>query len=458
LIKVLTVICLSICLTITPFSISKNNNLEKIKYGGITRTLHLLKTSNKRNQNEISILFYGQSIIGNLNSDILIKSLKKSFPYAKITHKNKAIGGFTIPSLIKTAEHDLYGENPDLIIFHGYDGIDDGLLDSLVYNIRSRLNSDILLFDHHYVWDKPKSKLELINKSHDFDSNQIKNVAKKYDCGFVNVREKWRNYLDSNNIGPNELIGNTVDANVHPNEKGNKLLRKILISAFKSNNNINYNFENDALREKVTLEKSFRKYSINFQGNRLILETNKRYNKGSKIEVLINDKRPSEIKSNYCITRPSVGYNTWMPAVKKISFGHTFPVKEAWKIKIFDIDRTKKTFKFRLAGSLAGFDGEGSSKSNFVSNSGRISIKKEDWNIFEIEKITKDITPEYFEINFNIDLLVDDTLKLEKRTSKYLLFRGNYTENLKLELKVVNGNPDLEKIKIFRPYIDIEKK
>lgn len=431
---------------------SKSNDLKRIKYEGITRTTYLLETSNQSNRNRVDILFYGQSIIGGLKSDVLIDSLKKRFPFANIKHKNKAIGGFALPSLIKTAEHDLYQETPDLIIFHGYEGIEDGVFDSLIYNIRSKLSSDLLLFNHHYVWDKPQSKLDSINKFHDFDSKQIENIAKKYSCGFVNVREQWKEYLDSNNVHANELIGNTIEPNVHPNDKGNALLRSILLSAFENSSNQKYDTEKDALREVVLLDDT-KTHTNCFKSNRLILETDRRFNEKAKVEVFINDNKPSEFKSNYLITRPSKGYKSWMPGLKKVSMGSFFPRKEEWRLKIFEIDRANKTFKYSLIGSLTGFDGEGSSQSNFISNSGRISINKSDWNIFEIEKITKNQTPENFEINFEVILLVNDILELERSTSKYLLFKADNVMNLKLDIKITQGNPTLKKLHAFRPYI-----
>ena len=122
-------------------------------------------------------------------------------------------------------------------------------------------------------------------------------------------------------------------------------------------------------------------------------------------------------------------------------------------MKIFEINRTKKTFKYALTGSLTGFDGEGSSTTNFISNSKRIAINKEDWNIFEIEKITKSQTPENFEIKFDVVLLVNDILELERRTSNYLLYKGSKTESIKLNIKVIDGIPELKRIHVSRPYI-----
>lgn len=441
------------CLSILFFSCSsKINSSDKIKYGGIIRTLSLLDSSNELSRNEVNILFYGQSIVDGLKPEIFIDSLKKRFPFAKIKYKNKAIGGFTVPNLLKTSQHDLYVDNPDLIIFHAYDGIKDSLFDTLIRNIRVKLNSDILLFDHHYVWDKPQDRLDKINDSHDFDSNAIKEIAKKYNCGFVNVREQWKNYLNSNNIKPNELMGNTIDPNVHPNNKGNILLRSILLSVFDKNNESNFKIESDKLRDKITLDKVSKNFNFNVYGNRVTLETDRRHNKGAKIKILINDLLPSSIKSNYTISRPSKGFKSWMPAIKKVSFGNPFPIEEIWEFKILNIDRDNFSFDFSLKGSLTGFDGGGSSNTDFVSNSGRIIIKKEDFNILKIEKITKKETPENFIINFEVKLLVNDTISMERKISKYTIYRGLVSEEQKIEFEVITGNPKLKKLIIDRPY------
>ena len=82
--------------------IKREPRINLVKYDGVDRSLSLLQNSTSDNPNDLSILFYGQSIIGGLRSDILIDSLKKEFPTANISFSNRAIGGFTVPSLLKT--------------------------------------------------------------------------------------------------------------------------------------------------------------------------------------------------------------------------------------------------------------------------------------------------------------------------------------------------------------------
>lgn len=60
-----------------------------------------LFTSSSENQaNEVSILFYGQSIVAGLDAEALVNQLRKYYPCAQIEFKNRAIGGFQAPNLV----------------------------------------------------------------------------------------------------------------------------------------------------------------------------------------------------------------------------------------------------------------------------------------------------------------------------------------------------------------------
>jgi hypothetical protein len=426
---------------------------KKIKYGGIDRTLSLLSASTIDSPNDIEILFYGQSIIGGMKTDILIDSLKNIYPSANITYKHKPIGGFTIPKLVKTVEHDVYHENPDLIVFHAYSGIKDGLYDLLIKNIRNRMASDILLLDHHYVWDKPDTRLNSINKSHAFDSKEIEKIAQKYNCGFVNVRERWGDYLKEKGIAVNELMGNTVDPNVHPNDKGNTLLRSIVLSKLRDKPTFNYSIQVDSLRVYHEF-KNNKNLRASFTGNWFQLITERTTNKDAKIKVLIDEKPPSLYRSNYYISRPSKGFKSWMPSILKVSLGKTFPQKENWTLEVYDVNRESNTFKFRLTGDVTGIDGLGNSENDFTSNSGRIQIKKEDFYIFQTENIFKNETPENYKITFSVEQIVRDTITLSRRQAKYGVFRSFNSDNYKIDIEVISGNPIIKALLINQPFLN----
>lgn len=434
------------------FSLFFSCEVEKIKYKGIDRTLNLLQQSSELSRTSIDILFYGQSIIGGMKTDILIDSLKHYYPYAQINYKHKPIGGFTIPKLIKTAEHDLYHENPDLIIFHAYGGIKEGVYDSLIQNIRSRMSSDVLLLDHHYVWNKPNEKLKAINEVQDIDSKEIKKISEKYDCGLVEVRKEWEDYLINNDVKPNELIGNTVDPDVHPNEFGNTLLRSIVLSKLKEQPNSVYSIKADSLRTYFKIN-SKNDVSSSVIGNRFELVTNTEHNDNAKIEVFIDNKRPSEHKSNFYITRPSKAYKNWMPSILKISLGEPLPRKENWILQVTDIDRKSSKFSFMLKGSVTGLDGKGHSDSDFISNSGRIKINKEDFFILETDKIFNNQTPANFKVTFSINQIVEDTILLNSKKERYTLFRAFKNGEYDIDLNIISGQPILKSISWYSPFL-----
>ena len=84
----------------------------------IQRTMTLLATSTPRKPNRVRILFYGQSVTLNPWWRDVAEHLRGTYPHADIEIENLAIGGYTAPVLIRTAEFDLYAFYPDLLIFH----------------------------------------------------------------------------------------------------------------------------------------------------------------------------------------------------------------------------------------------------------------------------------------------------------------------------------------------------
>ena len=92
----------------------------------IQRTMTLLATSTPQKRNRVRVLFYGQSVTRNPWWQDVAEHLRKSYPYADLEIENLAIGGYSAPVLIHTAEFDLYPHYPDLLIFHVYGGVEGG--------------------------------------------------------------------------------------------------------------------------------------------------------------------------------------------------------------------------------------------------------------------------------------------------------------------------------------------
>jgi hypothetical protein len=451
-------------------------------YGSrIQRTMSLLNTSNKENQNKIKILFYGQSIVAGLNSESIINKLRKQYPDAIIEYENRAIGGFTAPSLVRTAVHDLYPFYPDLLIFHVYRGVENGELERIIYNTRKYTTSEILLFNHHYAWVQDSTGL--VNRTYDDDieSDYWRLLAQKYGCELVDVRNEWKEYIAKHpSIEINNLMGDEVKSNVHPNKKGHKLLELLLLRHLKFTP-IAYDKDNrgwfnevrtyDMRRsheEKKDEVEIFGNYTntetgiildsaslnMEFDGNRIeLVLPDETYGEYSYLDILIDGEKPSKNPELYYVTRPSVVFGEkTRPALKRVSLGNN-PVLEKWKLTITKIDRNTKYCEFKLVGEKTGYDGKGNNFQRFISNSGKIIIEPTDFFIFDSEKITNKQTPVGFEINWEVKPNFYDRITFNNKTKSYVVAQGLENENHNLTLiqdSTKDGFP-IKSIIVYRP-------
>jgi hypothetical protein len=86
----------------------------------IQRTMKQLSDSTPEHPARVRVLSYGQSITAQPWTSAVKKELKQRFPSVQFEFHNPAIGGCKSPSLVRTAEPDLYPWYPDLLIFHVY--------------------------------------------------------------------------------------------------------------------------------------------------------------------------------------------------------------------------------------------------------------------------------------------------------------------------------------------------
>ena len=446
-------------------------------YGSrIQRTMALLETSNPENPNKVKILFYGQSIVANMHSYKIIEALRARYPTARIGYESRAIGGFQAPFLYRTAIHDLYPYYPDLVVFHVYGGAKTGDLERILYNIKKYTTSEVMLFNHQVAWKSEPEALKERNRRDDIGSDYLELMAQKYHYEFVDVRRYWKKFLSLNeNVNINTLMGDTVHSNVHPNKFGNALLRYFILQHFHYNPYTAHNSFDDIRdyearrfvvekQDEMVIEGDYElaeggvilskgsEISLEFNGNKAELFTFAAEAEG-KMKVTIDGREPSAHKRMYYITRPTKAYKNWMPALKRVSFGEAFPILESYKLKLFDFNRQDQIFHFELYGSTAGFDGKGSNKQDFVSNSGRISIDKDDFIIFLTESISKSETPENFEIRFDVKPLFNDILVVTDTTSSYRIAQGLANRKHQLKLQVIEGQVPVQFIRVHTPEI-----
>ena len=481
------IICIATCFTVAVSAQSAEKRavsiplLQKAPYehlfgSRIQRTMSQLAGSNKAQRNKVKILFYGQSIVNAMHWQDIIAELKERYPHAEIIAENRAIGGFTAPKLVRTATHDIYPFYPDLIVFHDYTA-NSGEWERMIHNIRKYTTAEIMIFTHHIAMAKnQKTRTE----SDDTDSAMIRTIAQKYNCELVEVRKEWKNYLNEHQLDPYEfLLGDKEHPNVHPNAKGHTLLAQMVMRHFRENTTASGGWFNmvrkyearRAIEEKddeitfsgkpwsvipggIMGNSSNSHLRMSFKGNRIDIVSASYSGILGTAKILIDGKALKTYPSLYHATRPSKAHQVWYPAIKRVTLGLE-PVAEEWTVKITKMNDDGESFEFSLSGSVTGWDGNGSSRDNFVSNSGRITIMASDFTIIETQNYKQIPCPENFKITWEVKEAFQACLKLPRWRTQTTLFQG--LKNGKHLLEIIpndNGALPIESLIVYHPPIE----
>jgi hypothetical protein len=381
---VLMTMSLSLSAQTEPYPAPKNLG-DPAKLGlGIQRTMTLLATSTPEHRNTVRILFYGQSITEQNWWRIVEDDLRRRFPFADLIIENRALGGFASQLLVKTAETDLYSFYPDLMIFHVYGAHTN--YEDIVRRTRERTTAEVLIQTDHVTQDSDlneetdPSKLRPDGKIWNSFMNYLwlPTVAKKYGCAVVDQRNLWKEYLRDNHLHAAQLLKDGV----HQNDFGNYLMAEIVKAYLVPRTDAHIAPMNcDLVRTHMVgreLKWKGGKLTLPFDGNRVDLIA--RAGTAGPAEVRIDGKKPSEIPELYGFTRAlSTPGGKW-PVILKM--GHAKPLQvEEWTMEVTKDAANDKLFTFTVTGSKTGPDGSGRSDQRFVSNSGRIVIEPDDWNV-----------------------------------------------------------------------------
>ena len=345
---------------------ASGQNLAAVQVPGahIQRTMSLLASSTAERRNRVRILFYGQSITGQDWWKEVADDLRARYPHADLDIQNRAIGGFAAPSLLHTAEYDLYPFYPDLLIFHVYAGGRLDLLEAIVRRTRQRTAAEILLWTHHWIG----------RASDQAESARIRAIAVRYDCGLVDVMPKWQAALLERRIVYKDLL----EDGIHLNEDGRALLASMLKpflvrapgQATPQSRDLSRDLPVDGPAVKRLADG---RLEVTFTGNRIDAIASPAADDSPMAVVTVDGKPPAQFEGAFALTRPSHAPHVWFPAV--VSIGHRAPlIPETWTIRFFDCSRNGTTFRYSVSGSVTGPDGEGSRGATFVSNSGRVVL------------------------------------------------------------------------------------
>ena len=162
----------------------------------IQRTMARMAASTPGPAGHGALQFYGQSITAQPWTKLVQQGLVRRFPSVKFTFSNPAIGGFTYPALIRTAEHDLYPWYPDILVFHVY-GTEDKY-EEIIRNVAGPDHGRDRSLDQPFERRGDagrESRRGRADRGHPPD-------RRKYDCMLIDVRNKWIAYLQQHRLPP----------------------------------------------------------------------------------------------------------------------------------------------------------------------------------------------------------------------------------------------------------------
>ena len=353
----------------------------------IQRTMRLLATSTPQQRNTVRILFYGQSITEQGWAKLVEDDLRRRFPHANLIVENRALGGFASQMLVKTAETDLYPFQPDLLIFHVYGAHDS--YEDIIRRTRERTTAEILMQNDHvtkpadFTEETDAAKLPPNGKHWDafMNHNWLPSLARKYGAELCDQRALWKAYLTENKLEPQALLRDSV----HLNDHGEWLMAECVKAYLRYDPQLGPSPAEDWVKT-LDVGKEVKwadgKLQCEFTGSRVdaICGTSD----AAPAAIRIDGRKPSERAELYgftrAVTEPQGKWLVKWPVIAPI--GSQVPLLvEDWTLAVTRDATVEQRFTFTLTGSKTGPDGAGRSDERFVSQSGRVVLEANNWNV-----------------------------------------------------------------------------
>ena len=362
------------------FEIGANANPTVVH---IQRAMKAMEDSSSNNPSTVRVLFYGQSIVAQGWTDVLMRMLKAKYPTVRFIAENRAIGGFEAPRLCRTAWSDIYPFYPDLLFFRCNGSIEK--YEEIIRTVRSVTTAEIVLWSSHLrAGQDPAQSIA----ERDARSIAIRDVAERNGCMFVDLNLKWSRML----VEEGRTAASLLKDKVHLSEKSPAFeyyagfigedLRRIPSCDGETNicgTVLDIPFERS---QSVCVSKNG-SVVLRFIGNRVVAVFGAIASVGDTArnqfaaDVLLDGVPAANYREMWYATRPSA-LVSWMPMIFRVA-SKSVPVAEKWTLTYLNgTDQYGNPVHYRVDGSITGYDGEGWSNEDFTSNSGRVAISKED--------------------------------------------------------------------------------
>jgi len=406
----------------------------------IQRTMKTLEESTAENPAHVRVMFYGQSITAQAWTQIVQKQLARRYPTVHFEFRNAAIGGYTSNVLVRTADHDLYPWYPDLLLFHVYGPMEP--YEEIVKRVRERTSAEIVIWTSHLNIVSP-AEPDKINTSHDERAEKIREVAPKYDCMLIDLREKWRKHLAETGLAVKDLLSDSV----HLNPQGCELYARLIGEELVRDPSLGDNpkaagtIRTIAADAPEVVRGADGRITLRFTGNRVVAVSDGSGAAGAKAAVLLDGQPMEGVKELWAISRPSVGpAGIWMPAVNHIGFERPL-LEEEWTLTCLpDSTPDGQKIHFKLQGTATGDDGEGWNTERFVSRSQRAIVEPADWRVAWTLGYRKATLPEGFKVTWRSYPMLTRTYEPRPAGTRTLLVQGCASQAHELTL-IPEGGP-----------------
>lgn len=359
----------------------------------LQRTVSLLRQSQENRRHTVRILSYGSITRDNSWFELLKGFLRTEYPSAQLVCEERSIPFHYSHHARKTAESDVYPFLPDLVILAGAASFYD--LTNLVRSIRERTAAEVLVpTDFFGTYDQldeersPRALNELARQGRIGSSNNaawwsyslIPSASRELGYAVADIRTRWRQYLVDNQLSITNLVPDWHEPGPHGQFVFAELLKPHLLPV--SGLPARDPWDNDRVSTyTVGRDVTWRegKLVLDFKGYRVDVIAAE--GQPEEADVRIDGAAPSRIPGLQYFTRAN-GVDP-IPNPLLLRAGSMTPPRdgELWTITLRDVGPDGRKFRFTVAGSVTGADGEGTSEFEFVSKSGRLVIAPDDWNV-----------------------------------------------------------------------------
>lgn len=430
----------------------------------LQRSITLLNSATASDRKNFKILFYGDSHqVATLWWYQLTLLLRETYPHVNIQVENKAVQGFQAGDLARTAYADIVSSQPDLILVHCFGPEADH--ERLDQTIRSLTTADVMIQSDHPLTDAERDEgfdedptgpaTFYVNRNYRF----LPALANAAGLCFADERSPWKQYLIDNGLRARVMLG---PDNHHFNADGDLLQKEIIFGFLKPRTFANpidpYNtprIQTKSVGQDIHwVDGALR---LAFVGNRVdvVYEANPPLDSPT-YTYTIDGETPRARPELFDFNRASPTHWMLWPGIGHVIAGALLQ-EETWTLTVTGFDTQSREVQYEVQGSKTGFDGSGSSLTDFTSNSRRVVIEANQVLIGADYFVSNRVPPERFSIQFGAVARFVDTFKPVAAASSGFesvetLFIATSEKPHILRIPALNGNQKgIKAIRVYSP-------